>query len=140
MFRIDSMSRTPVYEQIVNQVEKFIAAGLMKSGDRLPSVRSLSVELSVNPNTIQKAFGELLNKGLIASVPGKGSFISSGALDIINNKNREKTDEFTLLARKLLLAGMTESELNDLVRDASVQIKQTRSIAQAERSEEVKNR
>ena len=118
MFTIDTMSRTPVYEQIINQAEKFIAVGLLKSGQQMPSVRSLSVELSVNPNTIQKAFAELTGRGILVSVPGKGSFVSQSALEIINGRNREKTDEFVLLARKLLLAGMTEEELNGLIKKA----------------------
>ena len=56
MFQIDIMSRIPVYEQLIRQTEKFILLGVLKEGDKLPSVRQLSAELSINPNTIQKAF------------------------------------------------------------------------------------
>ena len=59
MYQIDVMSRTPVYEQIIRQTEDFILKGIVNAGDKMPSVRSLSVELSVNPNTIQKAISEL---------------------------------------------------------------------------------
>ena len=76
MFQIDNMSRTPVYEQIITQVEKFILGRLLSAGDQLPSVRSLSVELSVNPNTIQKAYGELDVRGIVTTVPGRGCFVS----------------------------------------------------------------
>ena len=62
---IDSMSRQPVYEQIVDQVEQMILSGLMRPGEQLPSVRSLSLELSINPNTIQKAYAELDGRGII---------------------------------------------------------------------------
>ena len=55
MFHIDPLSRKPVYEQIIDQMERFVLTGLMKPGTQLPSVRSLSMELSINPNTIQKA-------------------------------------------------------------------------------------
>ena len=55
MFQIDTLSRVPVYEQIIEQMERFVLAGLLKPGTQLPSVRSLSTELSINPNTIQKA-------------------------------------------------------------------------------------
>ena len=51
MFRIDGMSRTPVYEQIIEQIEKLVSLGIISPGEQLPSVRSLSIELSVNPNT-----------------------------------------------------------------------------------------
>ena len=119
MFSIDAMSRTPVYEQIIEQAEKLIAVGILKSSDQLPSVRSLSVELSVNPNTIQKAFSELTSRGYIISVPGKGSFVSAQALDIIKSKNRARTDEFVILTRKLLQSGLTEAELIDLIKETA---------------------
>ena len=76
MFVIDVMSRVPVYEQLINQVEEQILTGLLNSGDKMPSVRSLSVSLSINPNTIQKAYTELDRMKLIITVPGKGSFVS----------------------------------------------------------------
>ena len=59
MFVVDVMSRVPVYEQIIKQVEEQVLTGILKEGDKLPSVRSLSVKLSINPNTIQKAYTEL---------------------------------------------------------------------------------
>ena len=59
MFEINAMSRSPVYEQLIEQVERYILLGLLREGDQLPSVRALSGELSINPNTIQKAYGEL---------------------------------------------------------------------------------
>ena len=55
MIVIDSQSRQPIYEQIVEHVESLIAAGVMRQGEQLQSVRALAVELSINPNTIQKA-------------------------------------------------------------------------------------
>ena len=69
MFMIDPMSRQPVYEQIIRQMERFILSGMLAPGDQLPSVRSLSLELSINPNTIQKAYSELDVRGIIYSVP-----------------------------------------------------------------------
>lgn len=118
MFSIDNMSRVPVYEQIVDQVEKFIVAGLLKAGDQMPSVRGLSVDLSVNPNTIQKAFSELDRRGLIMSVPGRGSFISNDAIDILHARSRGKTDEFIAMARRLYMAGVSEDELKRLIEQA----------------------
>ena len=56
MFVVDVMSRVPVYEQIIKQVEEQVLTGILKEGDKLPSVRSLSVKLSINPNTIHKAY------------------------------------------------------------------------------------
>ena len=80
MFVIDVMSRVPVYEQLINQVEEQILTGLLNSGDKMPSVRSLSVSLSINPNTIQKAYTELDRRkfkgkdaGIQAGYQGTGS-------------------------------------------------------------------
>ena len=72
MFSVDPLSRTPVYEQIVEQCEQYVLLGVLCAGDRLPSVRQLSVELSINPNTIQKAYIELDRRGMVTAVPGRG--------------------------------------------------------------------
>ena len=128
MFQVDVMSRTPVYEQITGQVERYVAIGVLNAGDPLPSVRSLSVELSVNPNTIQKAFNELQNANITVSVPGKGSFISEGALDIIKGKLRAELGNFKLLAQKLAISGMSEEEICDCVRDALKERRQADDI------------
>ena len=74
MFQIDTMSRIPIYEQLVEQVEYFVLNGILKEGEQIPSVRNLSVQLSINPNTIQKAYFELDKRGIIRSVPGRGCF------------------------------------------------------------------
>ena len=118
MFNLDPMSRTPVYEQIIGQVEKFIALGILNPGDPLPSVRNLSVELSVNPNTIQKTFNELYSRGLTVSVPGRGSFISNEAPEIIRNKSRAKLSDFKMLVKELFTAGLTEDELQKSLHEA----------------------
>ena len=89
MFTIDVMSRVPVYEQLIKQVEDQVLKGIMKEGDKMPSVRSLSMELSTNPNTIQKAYMELDRRGILVSVPGKGSFISAEALKTVGNQSKD---------------------------------------------------
>lgn len=71
MIVIDSQSRQPIYEQIVEHVESLIAAGVMSQGEQLPSVRALAVELSINPNTIQKAYAILEEHGAIYPVKGQ---------------------------------------------------------------------
>ena len=76
MIVIDSQSRQPIYEQIVEHVESLIAAGVMGLGGQIQSVRALAVELSINPNTIQKAYAILEEHGAIYPVKGKGNFVS----------------------------------------------------------------
>ena len=75
MFEIDALSRTPVYEQIITQAEQLVAREILKPGDPLPSVRTLSITLGINPNTIQKAYSELDRRELTISVAGKGCFV-----------------------------------------------------------------
>lgn len=118
MFYIDMMSRTPVYEQIIEQTERYILNHLLKGGDKLPSVRQLSVELSINPNTIQKAYTELDRRGISCSVPGKGCFVAENALDIISQNTREKMKELTDLVNELLLAGITNEQIIECINKA----------------------
>lgn len=117
MFQIDVMSRTPVYEQLVEQVERFILKGILKSGDKMPSVRAMSMELSVNPNTIQKAVSELDRKGLIYSVPGKGCFISEQSMKALSIQKRSELDGVREQLRELALAGITKEEMIKCIED-----------------------
>ena len=111
MFVVDVMSRVPVYEQIIKQVEEQVLTGILKEGDKLPSVRSLSVKLSINPNTIQKAYTELGRRQLIITVSGKGSFISEKAIEVVGANSREKMTELNKIIRELALAGVTKEEI-----------------------------
>ena len=111
MFVVAVMSRVPVYEQIIKQVEEQVLTGILKEGDKLPSVRSLSVKLSINPNTIQKAYTELDRRQLIITVPGKGSFISEKAIEVVGANSREKMTELNKIIRELALAGVTKEEI-----------------------------
>lgn len=111
MFVVDVMSRVPVYEQIIKQVEEQVLTGILKEGDKLPSVRSLSVKLSINPNTIQKAYTELDRRQLIITVSGKGSFISEKAIEVVGANSREKMTELNKIIKELALAGVTKEEI-----------------------------
>lgn len=117
MFQIDVMSRTPVYEQLIEQMEKFVLTGILNSGDKIQSVRSLSMELSINPNTIQKAFSELDRRGIIFSVPGKGSFISNDAKEHIMASKRGNMSSLADLLSELKLAGVSKENVIACVED-----------------------
>ena len=106
MFQIDSFSRVPVYEQIINQLEHFILIGILEADTQIPSVRNLSVSLSINPNTIQKAYAELDRNGIIYSVPGRGCFITKEAKDILSSQKQEKLSNLKDLVSELKLAGL----------------------------------
>ena len=111
MITIDLMSRVPIYEQIIEQLETFVLKGILKVGDQIPSVRNLSIQLSINPNTIQKAYSELDRTGIIDTVPGRGSFIAKEAKENLRNLQGNQLDELSNIVKKLALAGITKQEI-----------------------------
>lgn len=115
MFKIDVMSEKPIYEQIIEQVEQFILIGILNPNDKIPSVRSMATKLLVNPNTIQKAYSELDNKGIICSVPGRGCFVSEEAVNILNKNKREKLSELEKMVFELAIAQVEKKEINECV-------------------------
>src|SRR5262245_27389728 len=81
-FKLDPESGVPIYRQIQDQVRFGIASGLLVAGEQLPTVRGLAVELSVNPNTVIKAYSELEREGVLTTEQGSGTFVApqNGAL------------------------------------------------------------
>lgn len=77
MFNVDSRSNKAVYEQVYEQLERFILMEIVKCNEKLPSVRELAITLAINPNTIQKAYSLAEMRGLIYIVKGKGSFVAN---------------------------------------------------------------
>jgi GntR family transcriptional regulator len=118
MFVIDVMSRVPVYEQVINQVEQMVLTKVMKSGDRMPSVRGLSMQLAINPNTIQKAYTELERRGIIITVPGKGAFIADDAHEKASVLGKDKLSEYREIVDKLAIAGVSKQELIDIIEES----------------------
>ncbi|MBO5868640.1 MAG: GntR family transcriptional regulator [Oscillospiraceae bacterium] len=108
MIHLDYRDARPIYSQIVDGIRQQILAGILPDGTRLPSVRELATQLTINPNTIQRAYRELEAQGWIATVSGKGCFVCGVP------ENADKTaalTEFDKLTRRLLALGVTRSEL-----------------------------
>ncbi len=78
MFQLDLKSRKSIYEQVVDNLKELIVHGVLKPDDKLPSVRDLSGQITVNPNTVQKAYAELERQGYVYMVSGLGTFVASG--------------------------------------------------------------
>nr|WP_314504168.1 GntR family transcriptional regulator [uncultured Lachnoanaerobaculum sp.] len=87
MIVIDSRDKRAIYEQVVDRLSDLMLVGVLEPGDKLPSVRSLAVDLSINPNTIQKAYIELERLGYVYSVKGVGSFVADMEVIKENKKN-----------------------------------------------------
>jgi len=77
MILLDYRDRRPIYEQVVEKLERLIISGGLEPLTRMPSVRSLAMELSVNPNTIQRAYAQLEQDGYLYTVSGRGSYVTA---------------------------------------------------------------
>ena len=93
MLRIDPRSSTPIYEQIELGVKELILKGALKCGEKLPSVREMASLLTINPNTISKAYGELEREGIIETLRGKGTFITDNYKGKVDEKKMEYISE-----------------------------------------------
>ncbi len=107
---IDYQDSRPIYEQIVENFKLQIFKGVLQPGDQMPSVRSLAVELSTNPNTIQKAYTELERQGFIYTVKGRGNFVKGDDL-LMKNKKEELVREIVELFREAHEIGLSLDEL-----------------------------
>lgn len=116
MISIDYRSGEPIYDQIVGGILKLRAVGALRAGDKLPSVRALALEIGINPNTVQKAYGILETHGVIYSVAGKGSFLS-GQDDAMDLLKQTATAEFSQAVKRAKLAGLSQDELIAVIRE-----------------------
>ncbi|MGN1095669.1 MAG: GntR family transcriptional regulator [Eubacteriales bacterium] len=130
MIEVDLHSRKPIYEQLVDNVTMLVVTGVMKEGEQVPSVRQLSVELAVNPNTVQKAYTELERRGVLYSVVGKGRFVNGSIDSVKDSEHRAFAESLSLLLKKMKLYGI---DYDEVIRIAdSVYIKDGNSERKAE--------
>ena len=118
MLVIDKMSRKPIYEQIVEGIEREIVTGLIAEKEQLPSIRELSAILGTNPNTIQKAFLDLDRAGVIVSTPGRGCFVAEGAKEKIRARLASKIQQIGEMASELANAGIDMKSVLAAVKNA----------------------
>lgn len=118
MFQINVLSRTPVYEQLMRQLESFLLAGVLKPGDQLPSVRSVALNHNINPRTILHAYGELEHRGLIRAVHGRGFFVEKDALNILRQDQNARLPALTKLVHEMILAGVNKEAILSAVKEA----------------------
>ena len=115
MILIDYKDRRPIYEQVIEKFQQIILCGILSPGDSMPSVRSLAMELSINPNTIQRAYAELERQGFIYSIKGRGSFVSFNE-ELLTMKKREVIVEIQKIAELAKNIQITEKEVMDCVK------------------------
>ena len=126
MLVIDKFSRKPIYEQVIEGIERDIVMGILKEREQLPSIRELSALLGVNPNTIQKAFQELDRNGIIISGQGRGCFVAENASLKIKEKLSVKITEIENIALELARAGIEEEKLISAIKRAYADIQNER--------------
>ncbi len=115
MFNIDISSSTPIYEQLVDSIKEGILKGLLEPGEKLPSVRELAKTMTLNPNTIQKAYQELERQKVIVTLRGKGTYISS------NYKPRKDEDKL-MEVKELFKKGIVEAHYMGFKKDDILKI------------------
>jgi len=118
VFQLDLKSRKSIYEQIVDNVKELIITGVLNAEDKIPSVRELSKTLTVNPNTIMKAYRELEYQGYLYTVSGLGTFVASPAeIKMDENKIREVKDHIRANIKELFYLGFTLDMIRKLIEE-----------------------
>ncbi|MBO5898249.1 MAG: GntR family transcriptional regulator [Clostridia bacterium] len=111
MLLIDKFSGKPVYEQLIEGIERGILMGAFAEGSQLPSLREMSAALSINPNTIQKSYAELTRRGVILPAPGSGCYVAPDAREVLRREALGKLEMLSELASELRLAGVGEEDI-----------------------------
>ena len=112
---INNSSMTPIYEQMVSQIKAQIMSGERKEGDSLPSVRALAKDLRVSALTVKKAYDELEREGFVATVHGKGTFVTSANQELmLEEKKKEVEADLEAAIRKGRSCGMSDEEISEL--------------------------
>lgn len=116
MIVLDYKDRRPLYEQVAERFQELIVKGILPKDMQMPSVRAQAMQLSINPNTIQRAYSELERQGYIYSIKGKGSFVAdiNGLLDV---RRGEWTERMKALAEEGYSMGVTRQEMEALIRN-----------------------
>ncbi|MDK2919473.1 MAG: GntR family transcriptional regulator [Candidatus Petromonas sp.] len=123
MIQIDFKSRKPIYEQLVEKFKQLIIRDVLKSGEKIPSVRELAKQLTINPNTIQKAYRELERQGYIYSVRGRGSFVSEKIEKVNEEKVEKLKSEVVKNLSELIYLGLDRAELLNLLEEVYERVK-----------------
>ncbi len=111
MVKIDYRDSRPIYEQVVDGIEQLALCGALPAGEQLPSVRALAMELSVNPNTIQRAYSELERRDVIYAAKGRGNFVSDSIEGLRTRRLDEIGAKIAALIKEARRLGVTEEQL-----------------------------
>lgn len=116
MIHINFRDARPIYEQVKDGFCQLILSGALPPGERLPSVRELAASLTINPNTIQRAYRTLEQEGYIVSVPGKGSFVCDGD-QAAQARRQELLNRFQKLVEEMEQVGIPRSRMMEMLKE-----------------------
>lgn len=111
MILLDYRDKRPIYEQVVEKLEKLIMGGALEADSKMPSVRTMGMDLAVNPNTIQRAYNQLEQEGYLYTVSGRGSFVAPEN-EWREGKKKKVLAEWRLATERAREAGLTREELS----------------------------
>ena len=110
MIQIDYQDKRPLYEQVIEKLRNLIVRGILEADTKLPSVRTLAIELSINPNTIQRAYVELERTGFIYTVKGRGNYVAANRIWMVNEKENVLKD-LKKTVKKIKELGISKEEM-----------------------------
>lgn len=117
-FRLDPKGGVPYYKQIILQVEMAIADGRLVSGDQLPTVRSLAVDLKINPNTVARAYNEMEIRGIVITQQGTGTFISDREISLTEvERERILSELVRSFIAQAAAYGLSQKDLQDYLQE-----------------------
>lgn len=111
MINLDYQSRTPIYEQIISEIERYVSLGILKPKEQLMSIREMATTLGINPNTVKKAYSELENRGVIITISTKGTFISENITQVVDLKVDEILEQIRNNIMELEKLGISKEEI-----------------------------
>lgn len=118
MFQIDIKSRKSIYQQVMDNLKELIMTGSLQYGDKLPSVRNLSKDITVNPNTVQKAYKELERQGYIYTTSGVGTFVSDVSKITVDTVELAKLkDKLIDVFKQIIFLGLDFDTAKSMVMD-----------------------
>jgi GntR family transcriptional regulator len=114
---VDSRSGVPIYLQIIEQVKRSVALGILQAGEQLPTVKQLALDLTINPNTVARAYRDLERDSVIETAPGRGSFVrADGAVDSARTAAGDVArDALALAMREAKSVGLSRSDIRELI-------------------------
>jgi len=116
MFELDLRSRKPIYEQLVDKMKELIINEVLKPDEQFPSVRQMAQQLTINPNTIQKAYRELEVQGFIYSLKGKGSFVNPMDPGKDADKILQVKQDLEKMLQEAMYLGIPAADLHEMIR------------------------